>query len=93
PGDPAFQKSLRAAHNQYQPNRVILGNHGPVEPFAKKQTPAEDGSPLVYVCSGEACQIPTIDGPTIKGHLVLAPPVSVDLPAPKEDPDTEPEKE
>ena len=93
PGDPAFQKALRAAHNQYQPNRVILGNHGPVEPFAKKQTPAEDGSPLVYVCSGEACQIPTIDGPTIKEHLTLAPPVSVDLPAPKEDPDTEPEKE
>ena len=80
PGDSEFQKALHAVHNQYQPNRVILGNHGPVEEFAKKQTPDEDG-PLVYVCSGTACQLPTRDSKEIQSHLKVVPPTSMDLPS------------
>jgi len=80
PGDSEFKKALHAVHNQYQPNRVILGNAGPVEPFAKKQTPDEDG-PLVYVCSGTACRLPTRDSKEIQSHLKIAPPTSTDLPS------------
>ena len=80
PGDSEFQKALHAVHNQFQPNRVILGNAGPVEEFAKKQTPDEDG-PLVYVCSGTACQLPTRDSKEIQNHLKVAPPTSMDLPS------------
>jgi hypothetical protein len=80
PGDSEFQKILHAVHNQYQPNRVILGNHGPVEKFAKKQTPDEDGA-LVYVCSGTACQLPTRDSKEIQSHLKIAPPTSMNFPS------------
>lgn len=79
PEDPAFQKALREVHQQYQPNRVLIGNLGPVEPFAKKQTPEEDGSPLVYVCSGSACQIPTLDPKEFQAHLQPAPPRTQDV--------------
>lgn len=76
PEDKEFQSALHEVHNQYQPNRVVIGNHGPVEEFAKKQTPEENGSPLVYVCSGSACQIPTIDPKKFKSYLKPSPPKS-----------------
>ncbi len=50
---------LRAVHSVYQPNKVVLGNIGPVEEFAKS-LPAKDG-PVVYLCTGTACQPPTKD--------------------------------
>jgi len=76
PEDEAFQKALHAVHNQHQPNRVLIGNHGPVEEFAKKQTPEGNGSPLVYVCSGSACKIPTIDPKQFQSYLKAPPPLS-----------------
>jgi len=78
PEDDTFQKALHAVHNQHQPNRVLIGNHGPVEEFAKKQTPEENGSPLVYVCSGSACQIPTINPKDFQAYLKPNPPLSQD---------------
>ena len=80
PEDDTFQKALHAVHNQHQPNRVLIGNHGPVEEFAKKQTPEENGSPLVYVCSGSACQVPTINFKEFQAHLKPSPPLSQDNP-------------
>ena len=50
---------LSAIHSVYQPNKVVLGNSGPVEPFAKT-LPEKDG-PLVYVCTGTACRPPTAE--------------------------------
>ena len=41
------------------PNKVVLGNRGAVEPFART-LPAKEGA-LVYVCTGTACQAPTSD--------------------------------
>jgi len=52
-----FQPLLHAAHSVYQPNKVVLGNAGAVEEFAR-ELPAKDG-PLVYLCTGKACQPPT----------------------------------
>ena len=59
-GDPASPEAralLRAIHSVYQPNKLILGHTGPVDPFAQT-LPAKAG-PVVYVCTGTACQPPT----------------------------------
>jgi len=50
---------IHAAHSVYQPNKVILGNTGAVEEFART-LPAKDG-PAAYLCTGKACQPPTND--------------------------------
>jgi len=52
-----FSKLLRATLSVYQPNKIILGNTGAVEPFAK--TLAANNSPTAFVCTGNACQPPT----------------------------------
>ncbi|MBU6410045.1 MAG: hypothetical protein KGR98_06635, partial [Verrucomicrobia bacterium] len=46
----------RAAQSVYRPNKVVLGNAGAVEPFART-LPAR-GAALAYLCSGNACQPP-----------------------------------
>jgi len=59
-GDPTSRKArelLRAAHSVYQPNKVVLGTTGPVEPFART-LPAKDG-PVVYLCTANSCLPPT----------------------------------
>ncbi len=56
---------LRAANAIYQPNKVVLGNNGAVEPFAKTLTP-RDGKATAYVCTGTACQPPTHDATKLK---------------------------
>jgi uncharacterized protein YyaL (SSP411 family) len=69
-GDPHSAKAgelLRAAHAIYQPNKVVLGNAGPVEPFAKT-LPSKDG-PVAYLCTGKACQPPTSDAAVLKNAL------------------------
>jgi uncharacterized protein len=64
-GDPSQSHALlRAIHSVYQPNKVVLGNTGLVEPFAKT-LPAKDGS-VVYLCTGTACQPPTKEAAKIK---------------------------
>jgi uncharacterized protein YyaL (SSP411 family) len=48
---------LHAIDSVYQPNKVVLGTTGPVEPFATTLPLKE--KPLVYVCTGTACQPPS----------------------------------
>jgi uncharacterized protein len=62
---------LRAAHGVYQPNKVVLGTSGPVEPFAKTLT-AKD-APVVFLCTGTACQPPTSDPAKVKAMLAGKP--------------------
>jgi uncharacterized protein YyaL (SSP411 family) len=59
---------LRGAHLAFQPNKVVLGNTGAVEPFAKTLMP-KDGKPTAYVCTGTACQPPTHDASKLKALL------------------------
>jgi uncharacterized protein len=69
-GDPDRSETttlLRAIHGVYQPNKVVLGNSGPVEPFARTLS-AENG-PIVYVCAGTACQAPTSDSTIVKTQM------------------------
>jgi uncharacterized protein YyaL (SSP411 family) len=58
---------IHAAHSVYQPNKVVLGNAGSVEPFAKT-LPAKDG-PLVFLCTGKACQPPTSEATKVRELL------------------------
>jgi hypothetical protein len=62
-----FQKLLRAAHSVYQPNKIILGNIGIVQEFART-LPAKNGA-AAYLCSGTACQPPTNDPAMLKEML------------------------
>ena len=64
----ARQVLLRAVHSVYQPNKVVLGGAGPVEPFART-LPPKDGQPTVYLCTGTTCQPPTQDPQAIKSLL------------------------
>jgi uncharacterized protein YyaL (SSP411 family) len=57
PGNPESSSLLHAVQSVYQPNKVVLGNTGPVESFAKT-LPAKNGA-VVYLCTGTACQAPT----------------------------------
>ncbi|MGH7992513.1 MAG: thioredoxin domain-containing protein, partial [Limisphaerales bacterium] len=52
-----FQELLHAAHTVYQPNKIVLGNSGAVEEFART-LPVQDGA-VAYLCTGTACQPPT----------------------------------
>jgi hypothetical protein len=62
-----FQELLHAAHSVYQPNKVVLGNMGSVEEFART-LPAKNG-PVVYLCTGKACQPPTSEATKAKELL------------------------
>jgi uncharacterized protein YyaL (SSP411 family) len=69
-GDPRHPETLallRAIHSVYQPNKVVLGNSGAVEDFART-LPTKD-APMVYLCTGTACQPPTRDAEAIKRAL------------------------
>jgi uncharacterized protein YyaL (SSP411 family) len=55
-------------HRIYQPNKVVLGNVGAVEKFARTLEPSASG-PVVYICSGQECKLPTADPKEIHNHL------------------------
>jgi uncharacterized protein YyaL (SSP411 family) len=57
PAQAGFQELLKAAHATYRPDRVVLGNAGAVDVFAR-QLPTRDGCPTAYVCTGVTCQAP-----------------------------------
>jgi len=65
---PALQKLLSAAHSVYQPNKIVLGNTGAVEPFAKTLTAKTEAT--AFVCTGNACQPPTSDAETLRQQLM-----------------------
>jgi uncharacterized protein len=68
PEAPATRRLLLAAHSVYQPNKVVLGTAGPVEPFAKTLSPAH-GQPTAYLCTASSCQPPTRDPERLRALL------------------------
>jgi uncharacterized protein len=62
-----FRELLRAAHSVYQPNKIVLGNAGAVEEFAKT-LPAKNEA-MVYICTGNSCQSPTSNAVKVKELL------------------------
>jgi uncharacterized protein len=67
PGRPQTVALLRAIHSVYQPDKVVLGTSGAVDPFTKT-LPAKD-APMVFLCTGTACQPPTSDTTILKRAL------------------------
>jgi uncharacterized protein YyaL (SSP411 family) len=66
-GSEKFRELLRAAHSVYQPNKIISGNSGAVEEFAKT-LPAKNEA-TAYFCTGSSCQPPTDDAAVLKELL------------------------
>jgi len=62
-----FHKLLFAAHSIYQPNKIVLGNSGAVESFAK--TLAAKDEAVAFVCVGNTCQLPTNDTEKLREQL------------------------
>ncbi len=62
-----FPTLLRAVHSAYQPDKIVLGNTGAVEEFART-LPAKAGA-AVYLCTGNTCQPPTSDAVKLKEML------------------------
>ncbi len=62
-----FQELLHAAHSVYQPNKIILGNTGGVETFAKTLTAQNEAT--VFLCKGNACELPTSDVESVRKSL------------------------
>ncbi|HWX20844.1 MAG TPA: thioredoxin domain-containing protein [Candidatus Binatia bacterium] len=67
PDKPEPRALLHAIHSVYQPNKVVLGNRGPVEPFAK--TLAAKNGAVVFLCTATDCQPPTSEPEQIKALL------------------------
>jgi uncharacterized protein YyaL (SSP411 family) len=59
---------LRAAHSVFHPHKVALGNHGPVESFAKT-LPVNEEYSQAFCCTGTACQPPTRDRKKVREFL------------------------
>jgi hypothetical protein len=69
-GNPDSAKAkelLHAAHSVYQPDKIILGNTGAVEPFAKRLPVKNEAT--VFLCTGNSCQPPTSDAAKLKELL------------------------
>ncbi len=60
---------IDAAHAVYQPNKVVLGTIGAVEPFARTLS-ASDALATAYVCTGSSCQAPTHDAAIVLRNLL-----------------------
>jgi uncharacterized protein YyaL (SSP411 family) len=65
-GTGQFLDLLHATHSVYQPNKIVLGNTGAVEPFARTLSAKEAAA---FVCQGHACQLPTSEPAKLKALL------------------------
>lgn len=64
---------VQAAHGVFQPHRVVLGNAGPVEAFARS-LPVHEEYSQAFCCTGTACQPPTRDRAAVQAFLRGTPP-------------------
>ena len=62
-----FQELLHAAHSVYQPDKIVLGNAGAVEEFARSLTAKDEAA--VYLCTGNSCQPPTSEAAAVRKLL------------------------
>ena len=67
PTSPKARNLLRAVHSVYQPDKIVLGNAGAVEEFARS-LPAKNEA-MIYLCTGQSCQPPTSDAAKVRKML------------------------
>ena len=60
---------LSAVHGVFQPHKIVLGNRGPVDPFART-LPLNDECTQAYCCTGNACLPPTRDKKVVREFLL-----------------------
>ena len=70
---PAGRALIQAAHAVYEPNKIVMGTTGPVDPFAATLQPKPNEKAQVYLCTGNTCQLPTSDPKTVKELLLKKP--------------------
>jgi uncharacterized protein YyaL (SSP411 family) len=58
PNSPPNPEMLRAFHRANQYFKVVISQHGPVDPFTQTLQP-EGNKPTAYVCIGTTCRPPT----------------------------------
>lgn len=68
PGSALTSALVRAAHQVYCPDKVVLGLAGPVESFARSLPPEPTAA---YLCAGLACQPPETDPEAVKRALAI----------------------
>ena len=66
--DPTVQDLVRAAHSVYQPNKVVLGTKGALDPFVQSLGHESD-TVKAFLCTGHACQEPTSDAVSVSDFL------------------------
>jgi len=69
-GDPTSPKArelLCAVHSVYQPDKIVLGNAGAVEEFARSLPARKEA--VVYLCTGQSCQPPTSGAAKVREML------------------------
>ncbi|MSU33654.1 MAG: thioredoxin domain-containing protein [Pedosphaera sp.] len=59
---------LRAAHGTFEPHKVVMGNHGLVESFARTLKGSEEYS-LAFCCTATECRPPTRDSKVVNDFL------------------------
>jgi hypothetical protein len=62
-----FRELLHAAHSVYEPDKIVLGNIGAVEAFARS-LPVKNEA-MAYLCAGQSCQPPTSGAAKVKEML------------------------
>ena len=66
--DSRVQDLIRAAHSVYQPNKVVLGTEGAIDPFVQTLA-GKSKEATAFLCTGEACQEPSSDASAVTDFL------------------------
>ncbi|MCP5519501.1 MAG: thioredoxin domain-containing protein [Verrucomicrobiales bacterium] len=63
---------LRTVHQTFDPNRVVFGDAGPVDPFAQDLEPLGEAAATAYVCTRESCLPPATRPEELRRRLASA---------------------
>jgi uncharacterized protein YyaL (SSP411 family) len=68
-GEKGREELLAAATKTFDPNRITLGNEGPVSEFTSELQSTE-GLATAFYCVGQTCQLPVVKASELSAMLV-----------------------
>jgi uncharacterized protein YyaL (SSP411 family) len=68
-GEKGREELLAAATKTFDPNRITLGNEGPVSEFTSGLQSTE-GLATAFYCVGQTCQLPVVKASELSAMLV-----------------------
>ena len=68
-GEKGREELLKAATKTFDPNRITLGNEGPVSEFTSGLKSTE-GLATAFYCVGQTCQLPVVEAEELSAMLV-----------------------